>query len=81
MKHFSIFLFAFVAALGFLRADEKYPLETCVVSGEKLGAMGEPYVLNYEGTEVHFCCEHCKPRFEKQPAKYLEKLKAARKSE
>ncbi|MEI8294734.1 MAG: hypothetical protein WCG66_12270 [bacterium] len=52
----------------------EYPLKTCVVSGEKLGEMGEPFVFVYEGTEVRLCCEMCKPKFDKNPAKYLEKL-------
>jgi len=51
-----------------------YPLTTCVVSGEKLGAMSEPYVFTYKGTEVKLCCDQCKPKFDKDPAKYMEKL-------
>ncbi len=51
-----------------------YPLTTCVVSGEKLGEMGEPYVFTYKGTEVKLCCDQCKPKFDKNPAKYMEKL-------
>jgi YHS domain-containing protein len=52
-----------------------YPLDVCVVSGEKLGSMGEPFVITHEGTEVRFCCDGCVPKFEKDPAKYLAKLK------
>lgn len=51
-----------------------YPLETCLVSDEKLGGMGEPFKMTYEGQELKFCCEYCKPTFEKDPAKYLKKL-------
>lgn len=51
-----------------------YPLTTCVVSGEKLGEMGKPYVLEYKGQEVQLCCEHCKGKFEKNADQYLEKL-------
>lgn len=54
-----------------------YPLTTCVVSGDKLGEMGEPVVINYQGTEVRFCCNHCVAKFNANPAKYLAKLKAA----
>src|SRR6267378_2150753 len=35
--------------------DEKakaYPLDKCVVSDEKLGEMGKPYVFKHEGREV-----------------------------
>ncbi len=34
---------------------KKYPLETCVVSGEKLGSMGDAYVFKYKGREVKLC--------------------------
>lgn len=57
-----------------------YPLETCVVSGEKLGEMGKPYVFVHDGTEVHLCCEKCRAKFDKNPSKYLAKLAAAKKS-
>lgn len=53
-----------------------YPLETCIVSGEKLGEMGKPYVFVHKGTEVKLCCETCRPKFDKNPAKYLAKLDA-----
>lgn len=69
-----------VLSAGALFAEEKpYPLATCVVSGEKLGEMGEPYVFHHEGREVRFCCEFCKPKFEKDPAKYLKQLDDAEK--
>ncbi|OYV04534.1 MAG: hypothetical protein CFE26_16375 [Verrucomicrobiales bacterium VVV1] len=52
-----------------------YPLEVCLVSGEKLGEMGEPVVITHEGQQIKFCCKSCVPKFEKDPAKYLSKLK------
>jgi hypothetical protein len=48
-----------------------YPLDTCVVSGEKLGGMGEPYNHVYKDRLVRFCCKHCLPEFKKNPDKYL----------
>lgn len=51
-----------------------YPLDTCLVSGEKLGSMGEPIVIIHEGQEIRFCCDACVPKFKKDPAKYLSKL-------
>lgn len=57
------------------QVESVYPLDTCVVSGEKLGSMGEPFVITHEGTEVRFCCDACLPKFEKDPAKYLAMLK------
>lgn len=56
-------------------SDKPYPLEVCLVSGEKLGEMGEPHVITHEGQQIKFCCKSCVPKFEKDPAKYLSKLK------
>ena len=60
-------------------ATGSYPLDTCVVSGEKLGEMGEPYVIQYEGHTVKFCCKNCLKKFNKDPKKYLAKLDEAAK--
>jgi hypothetical protein len=54
---------------------KSYPLDICLVSDEKLGSMGDPIVIVHAGQEVKFCCDDCKPAFEKDPAKYLAKLK------
>ena len=56
-----------------------YPLDVCVVSGEKLGSMGEPYVISYEGRQIKFCCDGCEKDFRKEPAKFLAKVDAAAK--
>ncbi|MFA6544126.1 MAG: efflux RND transporter periplasmic adaptor subunit [Limisphaerales bacterium] len=53
-----------------------YPLNVCIVGGEKLGSMGEPISLIYQGQQVKFCCGGCQPEFEKDPAKFLLKLSA-----
>jgi hypothetical protein len=63
-------------------ADKPYPLDTCLVSGETLGGMGEAYVHIHreEGKadrEVRLCCQGCLKRFSKEPAKYLARLDAA----
>ena len=58
-------------------ASASYPLTTCVVSGDKLGAMNSPLIINYHGTEVRFCCHDCVASFNENPAKYLAKLKSA----
>ena len=70
------------APLSVLAADKKatkakpYPLDTCIVSDEKLGGeMGEPYVFTHEGQEIKLCCKPCQKDFKKDPAKYLKKLK------
>jgi hypothetical protein len=66
------------------KAKAGYPLTTCVVSGEKLGGgdMGPPidYIYKEDGKPdrlVRFCCKHCIPDFEKEPAKYLKQLDEA----
>jgi YHS domain-containing protein len=48
-----------------------------VVSGDKLGAMNSPVIIDSHGTEVRFCCHDCVATFNENPAKYLAKLKAA----
>jgi len=58
-----------------VKAAGDYPLTTCVVSGETLGEMGKPIEYDYKGTMVKFCCKSCIPDFEKDPEKYLAKLK------
>jgi YHS domain-containing protein len=54
-----------------------YPSTKCIVSDEKLGEMGPPTMVDYKGQQVGFCCKSCIGDFEKDPAKYLAKLKAA----
>ncbi|MCC6579265.1 MAG: hypothetical protein IT440_02405 [Phycisphaeraceae bacterium] len=61
-------------------ATQPYPLNVCIVSDEELGTMGDPVVLQYEGREIRFCCEHCVPDFKKDPQKYLKKLAEAKKA-
>jgi len=58
-----------------------YPLEKCIVSDEKLGEMGKPYVFTHEGQEIKLCCKSCLKDFNKEPAKYLKKLDGARKTD
>lgn len=53
----------------------KYPIDTCVVSDEKLGSMGEPVEVVHKGTTVKFCCDSCIPEFNKDPDTYIAKLK------
>jgi YHS domain-containing protein len=56
-----------------------YPLDKCLVSDEKLGSMGKPYVIVHEGQEIKLCCKACEKGFKKEPAKYLKKLEAEQK--
>jgi hypothetical protein len=55
----------------------EYPLDTCVVSGEKLGSMGEVVKVVHDGTEVRFCCAKCVEEFNKNPGPFVGKVKAA----
>lgn len=54
-----------------------YPLQTCFISGEKIGEMGKPVVFTYEGQEIELCCKDCKKQFDKDPAAAMKKFHAA----
>lgn len=56
-------------------AAKPYPLDVCIVSGEKLGGMGTPVSFVHEGQEIKLCCKSCRADFDKEPAKFLAKLK------
>jgi hypothetical protein len=56
-----------------------YKAETCLVSDEKLGDMGEPYVLIRKGQEIKLCCKGCLKEFNKDQAAYLKKIETASK--
>jgi YHS domain-containing protein len=56
-------------------AAKPYTMDTCLVSGEKLGGMGKPFEYVHQGQQIKFCCKNCLPDFEKDSAKYLAKLK------
>jgi YHS domain-containing protein len=62
-------------------AAKPYPLDKCIVSDEKLGEMGKPYVFTHEGQEIKLCCKSCLKDFKKDPAKYLKKLEGAGKTD
>jgi len=52
-------------------------LTTCPVSGDKLGEMGKPFTFTYKDQEVKLCCKSCKKDFDKNPEKYIAKIRAA----
>ena len=60
---------------------DDYPLDVCVVGGEKLGSMGKPVVIKHEGVTVKFCCEGCIEDFEEDPKKFIAKLETAKNGE
>lgn len=56
---------------------DRYPLDTCVVAGSKLGSMGEPDEVIVGGTLVRFCCAGCRGGFKDDPVKHLAAIRDA----
>ena len=48
-----------------------YPLETCVVAGQRLGSMGDPVERIIGSTLVRLCCAGCLDSLQRDPLKYL----------
>ncbi|MBC8245890.1 MAG: hypothetical protein H8E20_16060 [Verrucomicrobia bacterium] len=57
-----------------ISSSKSYPLDVCIVSGNKLGSMGDPYKFEHEGREIKLCCKPCIRKFNKNPEKYLVNL-------
>jgi YHS domain-containing protein len=78
-----ILIASFLVPVTGLAADQNakklkpYTLKTCIVSGEKLGEMGKPFVYEYKGREIKFCCKGCLKDFNKDPQKYIKKIEEA----
>lgn len=53
-----------------------YTLDVCVISGSKLGSMGDPIVKVYDGRQVRFCCAGCIDGFESDKDGNFKKLDA-----
>jgi len=45
------------------RIGDPYTLNTCPVSGEKLGSMGDSPVLLIDGREIRLCCAGCEKKY------------------
>lgn len=73
---FTVFASSLIFAAEETKKEDVKPYkpDICMVSGEKLGEMGEPFVFVHEGQEIKLCCKSCKKKFDKDPAKYLKKL-------
>ena len=56
------------------KKPKPYPLDKCIVTDEKLGEHGKPYVFTHEQQEIKLCCKDCLEDFKKEPAKYLKKI-------
>ena len=90
-SRFPALLLAGLLPLAVLAADTKaakknakddYPLDSCVVSGDKLDHEGKPFEYTYKVAGkpdrlILLCCKDCVADFEKEPAKYLKKIDAA----
>lgn len=56
---------------------DSYPLDTCVISGAKLGSMGEPINVFHENRLARLCCAGCIDAFSAAPAAAMSKVDAA----
>lgn len=54
-----------------------YLLNTCAVSGEELGSMGDPIIRVVGDREVKLCCKGCIDKLAKDPDKYIAKIDKA----
>jgi hypothetical protein len=54
-----------------------YPLSTCPISGEKLGAKGEPVDVVHDNKLVRLCCSGCTKPFRGDPAAAMQKVDKA----
>ena len=54
--------------------DKSYPLDTCPISGSKLGSMGEPVKIVLDNYLIKLCCAGCEKSIRKDPDATLDKL-------
>jgi hypothetical protein len=71
---FSTLFMASCATTSVAGGVKPYTSDTCIVTDNKLGSMGDPVTLVHEGQEVKFCCQPCVKKFKANPEKYLSKL-------
>lgn len=50
----------------------------CPVTGDELGSMGEPIPVSVRGQTIWVCCRGCVAKVQRDPEKYLAKLRAER---
>ena len=82
LRSIGMFTLVLVAIFTSMQAAEEgpvkpYPFPDCIISEEKLGSLGKPIALIYEGQEIKVCCRDCKKTFEKNPIKAMAKFEAA----
>lgn len=64
-----------VATAAYAEQRKSYPLETCVVGGEKLG--DDAVDVMFGTTLARLCCTKCAAKFEKDPTPFVQKLHEA----
>lgn len=65
-------LSVFALSLAMAGLSTAMAADACPVSGKPVKA---GVTAKHEGKEYGFCCNNCKGKFEKEPAKYLGKAK------
>lgn len=55
------------------KVEESSDAVTCPVMGTKLKKSAAVDTAEYKGKTYYFCCGGCKPAFEKDPEKYINK--------
>jgi YHS domain-containing protein len=74
IKRVSLAMLITIFAVGYVLAEETVkskPQANCPVMG---GKINKEIYADYEGKRVYFCCAGCIPEFQKDPAKYIQKL-------
>lgn len=81
MKSFLTLLIAcaFVSSCN-KEPTKPYTLDTCLISGKKLGEHGTPYVFSIDGQEIKLCCESCLEEFNSNANKLLKEIAAKSKT-
>ncbi|MGB6220078.1 hypothetical protein [Haloferula sp.] len=65
---------ATTATGGMASGTKPYTKDVCIVTGNKLGSMGTPVSMVYEGQEVKLCCKPCVAKFKADPQRYLSNI-------
>lgn len=54
---------------------KRYTSDTCAITDNKLGSMGDPVTKIYGNQEVKFCCKPCVAKYEKNPEKFAKNIR------
>ena len=52
------------------KQEKNYPIDTCLISGEKLGSMGDSVNFVMGNRLYRLCCKMCKKKVKAEPSKY-----------